>query len=69
MLYCQRYRQRGDDKDLQLAWDLYYGVFRHISKQLPRMGSLELEHVSPALNAASDLTLSKPSMIHAALAF
>ena len=27
-------RQRGDDKDLQQAWDLYYGVFRHINKQV-----------------------------------
>jgi len=58
--HCQRWRLRGDEKDLQQAWDLYYGVFRHINKQLPRMGTLELEHVSPALNDARDLSLSMP---------
>ena len=58
--HCQRFRQRGDEKDLQQAWDLYYGVFRHISKLLPRMSSLDLEHVSPALNEARELTLSMP---------
>ena len=60
LAHCQRYKQRGDDKDLQQAWDLYYGVFRHISKQLPRMGTLDLEHVSPALNDARELALSMP---------
>jgi len=60
LAHCQRFRQRGDEKDIQQAWDLYYGVFRHISKLLPRMGSLELEHVSPELNEARDLTLSMP---------
>jgi hypothetical protein len=30
------------------------------NKQLPRMGTLELEHVSPALNDAREMSLSMP---------
>lgn len=30
----------GNVKDLTQAWDLYYHVFRRISKQLPQVGSL-----------------------------
>lgn len=29
----------GNVKDLTQAWDLYYHVFRRISKQLPQVGS------------------------------
>lgn len=28
----------GNVKDLTQAWDLYYHVFRRISKQLPQVG-------------------------------
>jgi len=58
--WCNKYRQSGQEKDLQQAWELYYTVFRNISKQLPRMTNLELEYVSPALAAARDLCLSIP---------
>jgi hypothetical protein len=30
------------------------------NNQLPRMGTLELEHVSPALNEAREMSLSMP---------
>jgi hypothetical protein len=32
--WCNKYEQSGHDKDLQQAWELYYTVFRNISKQV-----------------------------------
>lgn len=42
------------------AWDLYYHVFRRISKQLPSLTSLELQYVSPKLVKCKDLELAVP---------
>lgn len=42
------------------AWDLYYHVFRRISKQLPQLTSLELQYVSPKLLKCRDLELAVP---------
>ena len=36
-------------RDLNQAWNLYYQVFRRISRQLPQLTSLELQYVSPKL--------------------
>jgi FKBP12-rapamycin complex-associated protein len=49
-----------DAGDLNQAWDLYYLVFRRISKQLPQLTTLELQYVSPKLLAAKDLDLAVP---------
>ncbi|PWN43039.1 putative TOR1-1-phosphatidylinositol 3-kinase [Ceraceosorus guamensis] len=58
----RRYRQFGDVTDLNQAWDLYYHVFRRISKQLPATNSvqLDLQYVSPKLLALRDLELAVP---------
>jgi len=45
---------------LNQAWDLYYGVFRRINKQLPGLTSLELSQCSPALEHARNLELGVP---------
>jgi FKBP12-rapamycin complex-associated protein len=45
---------------LTQAWDLYYHVFRRISKQLPQLTSLELQYVSPKLLKCRDLELAVP---------
>lgn len=37
--WCRKYMKSGNVKDLTQAWDLYYHVFRRISKQLPQVGS------------------------------
>ena len=37
--WCRKYMKSGTVKDLTQAWDLYYHVFRRISKQLPQVGS------------------------------
>lgn len=50
----------GNVRDLTQAWDLYYHVFRRISKQLPQLTSLELQYVSPKLLKCRDLELAVP---------
>jgi len=57
---CNAYRLSRNQPDLNQAWDLYYNVFRRISKQLQQMQSLELSYVSPALETAHDLELCIP---------
>ena len=35
--WCKKYQLSQNVKDLTQAWDLYYHVFRRISKQLPQV--------------------------------
>lgn len=35
--WCKKYQRTGNLKELTHAWDLYYHVFRRISKQLPQV--------------------------------
>ncbi|CAK9293619.1 unnamed protein product [Gordionus sp. m RMFG-2023] len=58
--WCHKYLQSGNVKDLTQAWDLYYHVFRRISKELPQISNLQLQHVSPKLMACKDLELAVP---------
>ncbi|KAL3862460.1 hypothetical protein ACJMK2_008424 [Sinanodonta woodiana] len=58
--WCKKYQRHGNVKDLTQAWDLYYHVFRRISKQLPQLTSLELQYVSPKLLRCQDLELAVP---------
>ncbi|SPQ26658.1 5e2edd65-6acc-4dcf-a7ef-f29e4cb58798 [Thermothielavioides terrestris] len=58
--WCRQYRHSQDVNDLNQAWDLYYQVFRRISRQLPQMTSLELTYCSPELLQARDLDLAVP---------
>ncbi|KTB17890.1 Serine/threonine-protein kinase TOR1 [Nakaseomyces glabratus] len=54
------YKRTKDVSNLNQAWDIYYNVFRRISRQLPQLQSLELQYVSPKLLAAHDLELAVP---------
>ncbi len=58
----RRFRQYGDNSDLNQAWDLYYHVFKKITKQVPAGNSvqLDLQYVSPKLLAMRDLELAVP---------
>jgi FKBP12-rapamycin complex-associated protein len=58
----RRYRQYGEIADLNQAWDLYYHVFRRISKQVTPANTvqLDLQYVSPKLLAQRDLELALP---------
>lgn len=58
--WCQRYKVSGNMRDLNQAWDLYYHVFKRISRQLPQLTSLELQYVSPKLLISRDLELAVP---------
>jgi FKBP12-rapamycin complex-associated protein len=58
--WCKKYRRTNSIKDLNQAWDLYYHVFRRISKQLPQLTTLELQYVSPKLLECKDLELAVP---------
>ncbi|GMM54893.1 phosphatidylinositol kinase-related protein kinase [Maudiozyma humilis] len=52
------YKRTNDITNLNQAWDIYYNVFRRISRQLPQLQTLELQHVSPKLQAAHDLDIA-----------
>ena len=58
--WCHRHKISGNVRDLNQAWDLYYHVFRRISRQLPQLTSLELQYVSPKLLLCRDLELAVP---------
>jgi FKBP12-rapamycin complex-associated protein len=58
--WTNKYRKTKSVDDLNQAWELYYQVFRRISRQLPQLTTLELQYVSPKLLAAHDLELAIP---------
>ncbi|KAL4777755.1 armadillo-type protein [Aspergillus nidulans var. acristatus] len=58
--YCMLYRETEEIGDLNQAWDLYYTVFRKISRQLPQLSTLDLKYVSPKLKDCVDLDLAVP---------
>ncbi|XP_039269325.2 serine/threonine-protein kinase mTOR-like [Styela clava] len=58
--WCRKYTLSNNIKDLNQAWDLYYHVFRRITKQLPQLTTLELQYVSPKLMICNDLELAVP---------
>ncbi|CAG7961711.1 unnamed protein product [Penicillium olsonii] len=58
--YCMMYRESEEIGDLNQAWDLYYTVFRKISRQLPQLSTLDLKYVSPRLKDCLDLDLAVP---------
>ncbi|KAH9825549.1 TOR1 phosphatidylinositol 3-kinase [Teratosphaeria destructans] len=58
--WCDAWRTSREIGDLNQAWDLYYGVFKRIARQLPQLMSLELQYVSPELKNAHDLELVVP---------
>ncbi|CAR66402.1 DEHA2F23452p [Debaryomyces hansenii CBS767] len=59
------FRRTKDITNLNQAWDIYYNVFRRISRQLPQLSSLELQYVSPKLEEANNLELAAPGTYHA----
>eukprot|EP01080_Neovahlkampfia_damariscottae_P002252 gene2252-2426_t len=58
--WCKKYQKDKKETNLTQAWDLYYHVFRRISKQLAQMLTLELQYVSPKLLDSKDLSLALP---------
>lgn len=58
--WCNNFKRSGEVGDLNQAWDLYYGVFKRIARQLPQLSNLELTYVSPKLKQVYDLELVVP---------
>ena len=58
--WCNKYKRTNELTDLNQAWDLYYQVFRRISKQLPQLTTLDLQYVSPKLLNAENLEIAVP---------
>ncbi|KAI9272821.1 armadillo-type protein [Phascolomyces articulosus] len=58
--WCRRYQETRDLNNLNQAWELYYQVFRRITRQLPQLTSLELQYISPRLLDARNLELCVP---------
>lgn len=58
--WCRQFESSRDINDLNQAWDLYYQVFRRISRQLPQLTTLELTYCSPKLLTAKDMNLAVP---------
>lgn len=58
--YCRRFRMNGEVAELNQAWDIYYNIFKRLSKQLQTLNSIELQYVSPKLLAVRDLSLAVP---------
>lgn len=58
--WCHQYETSHDLNDLNQAWDLYYQVFRRISRQLPQVTTLDLTYCSPKLLNVKNLDLAIP---------
>ncbi|KAG9962099.1 TOR1 phosphatidylinositol 3-kinase, partial [Aureobasidium melanogenum] len=58
--WCNNFKRTNEVGDLNQAWDLYYGVFKRIARQLPQLANLELQYVSPKLKNVHDLELALP---------
>jgi FKBP12-rapamycin complex-associated protein len=58
--WLSRYRETSERAHLNAAWDVYYRLFKAISKQLPATNELHLQYVSPRLQAARSLQLAVP---------
>lgn len=63
--WLHQFKRTKDTTYINQAWDLYYTVFRRISKQLPLLQNLDLQHVSPLLLNAHDLELAIPGTYEA----
>lgn len=58
--WIKNYKKTKDESSINQAWDIYYNVFRRISKLLPQLQTLELQHVSPRLLSAENFELAAP---------
>ncbi|KAK9465831.1 armadillo-type protein [Lipomyces arxii] len=54
------FKRNNDMTHLNQAWDIYYNVFRRITRQLPQLQTLDLQYVSPNLLECHDLELAVP---------
>jgi hypothetical protein len=60
LYWLDQFRTSGRTVDLHQAWEVYQAVFKKIKSQIGTLNQLELHHVSPALTAAQNLSLTVP---------
>lgn len=60
--WIKKYQSSGDVSNINQAWDIYYSIFRKISKLLPQLTVLDLHNVSPRLLNCHDLQLAIPGI-------
>ena len=58
--WCETFRTSHEPGDINQAWDLYYGVFKRIARQLPQLMTLDLKYISPSLRDVVNLELAVP---------
>ena len=58
--WCLKYKKSKNPVHLNHAWDLYYHIFRKLTKMKEQMKEFDLEYVSPYLMEARDLELAVP---------
>ncbi|XP_075980092.1 serine/threonine-protein kinase mTor-like isoform X2 [Anticarsia gemmatalis] len=58
--WCELYKESGENRYLNEAWDLYYHVVRRIASQFRSLTSLELQYVSKRLHTCKDFELAVP---------
>jgi len=62
--WCRKYQRSGNVKDLTQAWDLYYHVFRRISKQLPQVCAIFLAILSVYLSKCESVHQQSEACMH-----
>jgi FKBP12-rapamycin complex-associated protein len=60
LFWLEQFRSSGRTVDLHQAWEIYQSVFKKIKNQIVSLKKLELDHVSPALTLAINLSLVVP---------
>jgi serine/threonine-protein kinase mTOR len=55
-----RFEKSGNVADINLAWDIYYSIFRRISAKQKEIQFYELRNVAPKLLASENLEIAVP---------
>lgn len=58
--WLEQYKKTERTADLHQAWEIYQLLFKKIKVQISTLKKIELEHISPALTKASNLSLAIP---------
>lgn len=56
----QRFNETGNVADINLAWDIYYSLFRRISAKHKEIQFYELRNVAPKLMGSENLEIAVP---------
>jgi FKBP12-rapamycin complex-associated protein len=60
--WCLRYLETKNDCDINQAWDIYFAIFKKLSKRLKEVTFYDLKNVSPHLLSLNSTAISVPGM-------